>query len=161
MSKSQHPELVVACRTPQVAQAHAIVARLAEAGVEARVVGGFLSGGYGGIAAGGISDVEVWISAADRATAAPIVAEMLHVPLAASRAAPRDDADAPQFSLLTLLLIISVAAVFAAAGAVRQEDVKAYSETMYLVLTLVVLTLICRRWQRIYLPAPRRIDEEV
>jgi NAD(P)H-dependent flavin oxidoreductase YrpB (nitropropane dioxygenase family) len=160
MSHAPLPELIVACRTPQVAQAHAIVARLAEAGVEARVVGGFLSGGYGGVAAGGISDVEVWISAADRATAAPIVAEMLRVPVTAALAAPSDDADAPQYSLLTLLLVISVAAVFAAAGAVRHEDVKAYSETMYLVLTLVVVTLICRRWQRIYLPGPRRFDEE-
>jgi hypothetical protein len=86
---------------------------------------------------------------------------MLHIPRTAMLASPADDSEAPQFSLLTLLLIISVAAVFAAAGAVRHEDIKAYSETMFLVLTLVVVTLICRRWQRIYLPAPRRFDEEV
>jgi hypothetical protein len=56
-------------------EARALVAFLANEGVEARVLGEALQGAFGGIEAGTLDTVEVWVSAADRARAEPLIAQ--------------------------------------------------------------------------------------
>ena len=53
-------------------EARALVAFLANEGIEARVLGEALQGAFGGIEAGTLDTVEVWVSAVDRAVAAGI-----------------------------------------------------------------------------------------
>lgn len=163
MSDATPTELIVACRTANVAQAHAIAARLNNAGVEARVVGEFLKGGYG-LTAGGMSDVEVWIAKSDRAAAEALIAEVMqpapaqHEPTAMHHP---PDPGGIRFSILFAMMVLTMAAVIAAAGAVRPENLKAYSETLYLSITLVVVCLIYRRWTRIFLAPVKILDEEI
>jgi hypothetical protein len=156
----QRSELIAICRTANAAEAHAIAARLCAASIEARVVGDFLGGGYGGLAAGGLSDSEVWISASDRDAAAKVLDDLPPpTPSAPLREQQkRWNWSGPRFSLLSLLVILTVATVLAAADAVRPGDIKAYSEMLYLLLSTVVVGLIYRRWQRVY--ATPSLDDE-
>ena len=54
-------------------EARALVAFLANEGVEARVLGEALQGAFGGIEAGTLDTVEVWVATADRAKAEPLI----------------------------------------------------------------------------------------
>lgn len=156
----QPSELLAICRTSNAAEAHAIAARLCAAGIEARVVGDFLGGGYGGLAAGGISDTEVWISADNRAAATAVLDGVPSPePPAPPRAQPSKWSwSGPRFSLLSLLVLVTIATVLAAADAVQPGDIKAYSEMLYLLLSAVIVGLIYRRWLRVY--APPTLDDE-
>lgn len=54
-------------------EAHALAAFLANEGIEARVLGEALQGAFGGIDAGTLDTVELWVSTADRAKAEPLI----------------------------------------------------------------------------------------
>jgi hypothetical protein len=64
---------ILAYETANAIEAHALVAFLANEGVEARVLGEALQGAFGGIEAGTLDTVEVWVAAADRAKAEPLI----------------------------------------------------------------------------------------
>jgi hypothetical protein len=64
---------ILAYETANAIEAHALVAFLANEGVEARVLGEALQGAFGGIEAGTLDTVEVWVAAADRAKAQPLI----------------------------------------------------------------------------------------
>jgi len=67
-------DVLLAYRATSVVEAHALVARLAEAGIVARVLGEPLQGAYGGIRLGGMERPEVWVAGTDRASAEPVIA---------------------------------------------------------------------------------------
>jgi hypothetical protein len=54
-------------------EARALAAFLANEGIEARVLGEALQGAFGGIDAGTLDTVELWVSMADRDKAAPLI----------------------------------------------------------------------------------------
>jgi hypothetical protein len=64
---------ILAYETANAIEAHALVAFLANEGVEARVLGEALQGAFGGIEAGTLDTIEVWVAAADRAKAEPLI----------------------------------------------------------------------------------------
>ena len=64
---------ILAYEAANAIEAHALVAFLANEGVEARVLGEALQGAFGGIEAGTLDTVEVWVAAADRAKAEPLI----------------------------------------------------------------------------------------
>lgn len=64
---------ILVYRAESPVEAHALVARLADDGIEARVLGESLQGAYGGIRLGGMHLPEVWIAEGDRQAAEPII----------------------------------------------------------------------------------------
>jgi hypothetical protein len=158
MPEPQPSELITLCRTARAAEAHAIAGRLRAAGIEARVVGDFLGGGYGGLAAGGMSDSEVWIAAADRDAATAVLNDVPAMDSPPPEPFKKNSWVGPRFSLLSLLVVLTLAAVLAAADAVQPGGIKAYSEMLYLLLSAAIVGLIYRRWQRVY--ATPSLDDE-
>jgi Putative prokaryotic signal transducing protein len=139
VSLKKTDQLVLAYRTPSSAEARALALQLTDAGIEARVVGDFLGGGYAGV----VSDVEVWIPAADHAAASALVANW------ESQRAPfveRVSATGFRFSMFSVVAVVTIAAALVAAFYIRPEKSNAYVDTIYLLTTLAVLVLIVRRW---------------
>jgi len=64
---------ILAYEAANAIEAHALAAFLANEGVEARVLGEALRGAFGGIEAGTLDTVEVWVAAVDRAKAEPLI----------------------------------------------------------------------------------------
>jgi hypothetical protein len=132
MSSASEP--LVAYRAADMVEARALVAYLAEAGVESRVLGEPLAGAYGGVSAGGLDQLEVWIAAKDEPEARELIAEWRAETAAARAKAIRTSEDAvrensasskpdaspsrragrPQFSLATALVATTAVAITAA-----------------------------------------------
>src|SRR5436853_5638065 len=68
-------DIVLAYRTSSSVEAHSLTARLAEADVEAQIVGEFLGGAYAGINFGRMGDKEVWVKTKDAAVAKTLIAQ--------------------------------------------------------------------------------------
>ena len=66
-------ESILAYEAGNAIEARALAAFLANEGIEARVLGEALQGAFGGIEAGSLDTVEVWVPAADRARAEPLI----------------------------------------------------------------------------------------
>jgi hypothetical protein len=66
-------DAILVYRASNAVEAHALVARLADEGVDARVLGEPLQGAYAGIRVGGMELAEVWIAHKDRDAAEPII----------------------------------------------------------------------------------------
>ncbi len=66
-------DAILAYQATSAVEAHALVAYLANAGIDARVLGESLQGGYAGLDLGGMNLPEVWVAGKDRELAAPII----------------------------------------------------------------------------------------
>jgi hypothetical protein len=69
----ENADAILAYRAASAVEAHSLVAHLANAGVEARVLGESLQGAYAGLDLGGMNLPEVWVAGKDRQLAAPFI----------------------------------------------------------------------------------------
>lgn len=109
-------DAILAYRAGDGVEAHALVARLAEAGVVARVLGESLQGLYPGVNLGGMNQPEVWVAATDRAAAEPVIAAW-QAEHGVADAAPRW-----QFSF-TVALAVTAYVAFMAGASVMSEAI--------------------------------------
>ena len=75
MSTVDPSSIVLAYRTANSVEAHALANHLADAGIETQIVGDFLDGAYAGLNLGRMGEKELWVAAKDQAAAAAVVAE--------------------------------------------------------------------------------------
>lgn len=66
-------ESILAYTAENAVEAHALAAFLANEGIETRVLGEALQGAFSGLDAGQLDTVEVWVAAADREKAEPLI----------------------------------------------------------------------------------------
>src|SRR5690242_14483416 len=106
---ASEPERVLIYRTPNAIEAKSLAMHLEDEGIEAHVTGETLYEAYAGLGLSRTSPVEIWIAAADRDEASPLVN--------AWRAEhPGPDEKLPpkfQYSVRSLLVLTTVIAVFA------------------------------------------------
>src|SRR5687767_6462910 len=113
---------ILAYRARDAIKARALAAHLANAGIEAQVLGEFLHGAYAGIHAGGMNIAEVWVAAEDRPAAEPIIEQWRQEQSAqstnAGASADEGRTQRPaklQFSMAALLWLMTAIAILAAA----------------------------------------------
>ena len=137
-------DAILAYQATNAVEAHALVAYLANAGIDARVLGESLQGAYAGIRLGDMDLPEVWVAGKDRDAAEPLIASWTdeHNP-GAKLPEPRKF----QFSLLAAMLLMTIVALLASARVMGAET---FGATMAVVLTfLMVLWVdVVRRRQR-------------
>jgi hypothetical protein len=124
-------DAILVYRAANVVEAHALVVRLADEGIEARVLGEPLQGAYAGLRLGGMELAEVWVADDDREAAEPIIDAWRneHFPTAGALKPTRF-----QFPLIVLLVVMTyVALVFgSAAMPPRVQDI--FAPILHLVL---------------------------
>jgi len=110
---------ILAYRASNAIEARSLAAHLANAGINARVLGESLQGAYAGIDVGGLNTPEVWVAAGDRKLAEPLIsAWRTELPTFAIQTDHQPDAkkDRPkhfQFSLITALTVTTIVAISA------------------------------------------------
>jgi hypothetical protein len=95
-------DAILAYQATSAIEAHALVACLANAGIDARVLGESLQGGYAGLDLGGMNLPEVWVAGKDRELAAPIISAWQaehHVAVTKVKIKPR------RFKVMALLVM--------------------------------------------------------
>jgi Putative prokaryotic signal transducing protein len=116
-------DLILAYHACDSVEARALAARFADAGIDAQVLGESLQGAYGGINAGNLNSVEVWIPSADRSEAESVIAEwrQIHFHPRSNRKEPSTVSPPVklQYSTLVLLWVMTAVAILAAATSLR------------------------------------------
>ncbi len=103
------PERVLIYRTPNAIEAKSLAMHLEDEGIEAHVTGETLYEAYAGLGLSRTSPVEIWIAAADRDEALPVVNAWR-----AEHPDPGEDLPPKfQYSVRSLLVLTTVIAVFA------------------------------------------------
>jgi hypothetical protein len=112
-------DAILAYRAASAVEAYALVAHLEDEGIEARVLGEPLQGAYGGINAGGMNSVEVWISSINRTEAESMIDQWHRVRMTQSDEGQEQLGPEPpaklQYSMLFLLWLMTAVAILAAA----------------------------------------------
>jgi len=120
MTPQETDEVTKVYSTADALSAHALAAHLVDEGIDAHVVGDFLSGAYGGVD-GPMTRVEVWAPAAQRDQAASLIARWLPEDVSCT-----PDASAGfRYSLMTALAGTTLVAVFLGARPVPEENAAA------------------------------------
>ena len=128
-STMEDSDAILAYRAASAVEAHALVAHLANAGVDSRVLGESLQGAYAGIRLGGMDLPEVWVAGKDCVAAEPIIAawQAEHFPAGAT-AKPRRF----QFSLLLALIVMTYIALLAGFGAMSETTADIFGPLVHL-----------------------------
>lgn len=136
-------------RTANQIEARALAAALEEGGVDAHVLGEALQGGYGGVFAGGLNELEVWINADDRDRAEQIIADWRdHSATEPPPDAPKRSGLLPekiQFPMIALLWIMTAVAILAAATSKRLIGFGDWPMGLLVLLSLTLTWLMMRK----------------
>lgn len=154
MATSDTDDVVTVYRTADSLNAHALAAQLVDEGIDARVVGDFLSGAYGGVT-GTMTQVEVWIPAAQRDQAAPLIARWS----GEDEPVPTGSKTRFRYSLMTLLGVATVIAFVGGARPIPESETKSLAVLIAINLMLwigfIYAALRRRRMAKNPPPTPR------
>lgn len=151
MAASDTDDVVTVYRTADSLNAHALAAQLVDEGIDARVVGDFLSGAYGGVT-GMMTQVEVWIPAAQGDQAAPLIARWRGT----DNPTPTGSKPRFQYSLMTLLGVATVIAFVGGARPIPESEAKSLAVMIAINLMLWIgfVYVALRRRQMAKNPSP-------
>jgi hypothetical protein len=125
-------------KTPDALEAHALAAELNEEGIDAHVVGDYLSGGLG-LTVGTTNLAELWVPESDEARARELLAKWR----------PTMSASTPklQFSLKTALVAMTLVAIAASISLIHQLPGVLLGLFQFALAGAAVLVVV-RRWSQ-------------
>jgi hypothetical protein len=140
---------ILVYRAASAVEAHALVAHLADQGIEARVLGEPLQGAYAGIHLGGMELPEVWIADKDRDAAEPLIAAWrTEHSLAGAVVKPGRF----QFPMWLMLLVMTYVALILGSTAMSEQALEIFAPLLGLALfaTLAAIAWVQARRRKSY-----------
>lgn len=139
---STSTDTILAYQAENYVEARALAAYLDEAGIAVRVLGESLQGAYGRI--GALNDAQVWVASADREAAEPLIAawrdeqQARELESGQRRESSSRTPTAFRFSMMAVLIVMTIVAVGAGSYAVGEEAFNLFGVILQVALFLSI-----------------------